>query len=123
MSWIVIERRAPDRTQQHGRRSQASLYRVRGQWIVRGRESRSANGFRLELKLVAEALGHGLQNENGLFRNFRSNAVARESRNFQEHGRILAIRTLMNWVIANLTILSCVKKFLPAEAGELSFAQ
>ena len=83
---IVIERRTPHRAQQHGRRSQASLHRIRRQRIVRRSQRRSANEFGLKLKLMAKAVGHRLQNENGLFGNFRTNAVARENREFQKHG-------------------------------------
>jgi hypothetical protein len=40
---------------------------------------------------MAEPIGHSLQNENGLFRNFRANAISRENRKFQKHGDDLVI--------------------------------
>jgi hypothetical protein len=45
----------------------------------------------LKLNLVAKAVGHRLQNEHGLFSNFRANAVAGEDRKVQEHGGDLVI--------------------------------
>jgi len=41
--------------------------------------------------LMAELISHSLQNENGLFRDFRTNAVAGENGEFQKHGEDLAI--------------------------------
>ena len=96
MPRIVIERRTPHRPQQHRRRSQTSLHRVRRQRIVGRRQRRSANGFGLKLKLMAEAVGHSLQHENGLFGNFRTNAVARENRKFQKHEGNLVIGKFSN---------------------------
>ena len=87
MTRIVIERRTSHRPQQHRRRSQARLNRVGGQWIVRHRQRCSANQFALKLKLMAKALRHGLQDENGLISDFRTNAITGESRKFQKHGK------------------------------------
>ena len=86
MSRIVIERRTPHRAQQHGRRRQASLNRVRRQRIVRRGQRRPADQLVLKLKVMAKSVGHRLQNENGLFGNFRTNAVARENGEIQKHG-------------------------------------
>ena len=40
---------------------------------------------------MAEAFGQGLQNENGLFRNFRTNAIAGEDSKAQKHEGNLVI--------------------------------
>jgi hypothetical protein len=59
----------------------------------------------LKLKLMTETVGHRLQNEDGLFSNFRTNAVARENRKFQEHGDDRVIEKF-KWMIENSVILS-----------------
>jgi hypothetical protein len=61
----------------------------------------------LKLKLMAKTIGDRLQDENGLLRNFRPDAVARENREVQKHGDDWVIGKFSNWVIENLVILSC----------------
>ena len=54
----------------------------------------------LKLKLVAKTVGYRLQYVNGLFGDFRTNAVAGENGKFQEHGDFdLVIGRFRNWVI------------------------
>jgi hypothetical protein len=48
------------------------------QWVVRGCQRRAADVFALVLKLVAEGIGYGLKNPDGLLGDFRADAVARE---------------------------------------------
>jgi hypothetical protein len=54
------------------------LNRVGGQGIVHGGQRRTADVFALQLELVAEGIGNGLENEDGLLGDFRTDAVARE---------------------------------------------
>ena len=51
---------------------------------------------------MAKALGHRLQDENGLIGYFRTDAITGESRNFQKHGKDSTIRKFGNWVIETI---------------------
>jgi hypothetical protein len=64
------------------------LQRVRRQWIIDGSERSAADIFVLELKLMAEYFGDGLQDEDGLLSDFGADAVAGENSNFQEHEEV-----------------------------------
>jgi hypothetical protein len=57
---------------------EARLNCVGGQRIIGGCQGRAADVFALELKLVAEGVGDGLKNQDGLFGDFRAYAVAGE---------------------------------------------
>ena len=85
MAGIVIERRSAHGAQQHGSRCKARLQRVGRQRIVHRTQCGTANQFLLKFELMTEPLGYGPQNKHGLFSDFRTNAVAGEDGEFQEH--------------------------------------
>jgi hypothetical protein len=64
------------------------LQRVRRQWVIGRGECCSADIFVLELKLMAECIGNGLQNKDSLCSDFGADAVARENGEIQEHAGI-----------------------------------
>src|SRR5947209_8355158 len=98
----VIERWTPHRAKQHGRRCEARLHRIRAQRIVRGSERGTANKLVLKLNLMAEAVADSLQNQHGLFSDFRTNAVAGEDGKFQEHEDDRVIGKFGNWELKTL---------------------
>ncbi len=66
----------------------------RRQGIISGCQRCSADVLALELKLMAESVGDGLEDCDSLFGDFRADAVAGEDGQVQEHER-----NLCNWEI------------------------
>ena len=90
---IVIERRISDRAHQHRGRRKASLQGIGRQRILCNGERRAANVLVLELKLVAECVGNGLQNKNGLLGDFGADSVTGEDGEVQKHAGISLIES------------------------------
>ena len=76
----MIEGGTAHSAEQNRRGSDASLNCVGGKRVVDGSQRRTADVLVLELKPMAECVGNGLENEDGLFGDFRANAVAGENR-------------------------------------------
>ncbi len=85
----MVEGRATDRTEQDSIGGEAGLECVVREWMVVGGEARSAYRFGGELDFMVKDFGNGVEDAEGYFRNFRANAVAGESGDFQKQGFLI----------------------------------
>ncbi len=93
MTGKAVECRAADCAQQHRPRGQAGLECVGRQGIIVGKKGRAPNRLARDIELMAENFCDGFQYADGFVGNFRSDAVAGNSGDIQEHGLLLYGKT------------------------------
>src|SRR5258708_29238569 len=75
-------------TEQNRRGRKTGLQHVGRERIIERGQRRSADVLVRELKLMAECVCNGLEDEDGLFSDFRADAVAGEDGEIQKHAEI-----------------------------------
>jgi len=83
---IVVECRAPHRSQQDCLRFETCLDRGRGQRVAELGQCGAADFFFVQFQVMAKTASHFLQNTNGLCGDFRTDPVAGQGSNAQLHG-------------------------------------